>query len=328
MKSHSTYRAIMMFSVLLLILISAGCGNLPAGPTSEPTSAPTTAPTAEIIESSPTPEPAADKNILYQDNFANPTTGWTEEKFDNYFVGYHEPEYYHIEITSANYKTPIFAPEKQTFSNVTVEAKVFTVSAKTATTGDFAYGTAFRRSGDQYYAFTISPRTKKWYVLKSSSNALVVLAEGSDESIHDLDAEDILRVDAQGSDFAFHINDQLVGQVSDPDYASGEVGFFVQTFDSPNVHIHFDELTIQNFEALPACAVRALALNVRSGPGTDFASFSFLSQDDAIQPIARTENGEWIKIRMEGIEEPGWVFNSPTFISCSTDNSLLPVENP
>jgi hypothetical protein len=266
------------------------------------------------------------QEILYQDDFTNPATGWPEKKFDNYFVGYHEPEYYHIEITSPNYKTPIFAPEKQSFSNVTIEVKVFTVSAKTATTGDFAYGTAFRRSGDQYYAFTISPRTKKWFVLKSSPSALEVLAEGSDESIHDLDTADTLRVDAQGSDFAFHINDQLVGQVSDSDYASGEVGFFVQTFDATNVHIHFDNLIIQNFEALPACAVKALALNVRSGPGKEFSSSTFLAQGDTVEPVARTSSGDWVKIRMEGNEEQGWV--STEFLSCSTDTNLLPVPNP
>jgi hypothetical protein len=275
----------------------------------------------------PQPSEAAEE-MLYQDDFTNPATAWPEKKFDNYFIGYHEPEYYHIEITSPNYKTPVFAPEKQSFSNVSIGLTAFTVGAKTATTGDFAYGTAFRRSGDQYYAFTISPRTKKWYVLKSSSTALTILAEGTDKSIHDLDAADILRVDAQGPDFAFHINDRLVGQVTDPDYASGEVGFFVQTFDSPNVHIHFDDLTIQTFEALPACTVRALALNLRSGPGTKFSSSTFLTQGDAIQPLARTADGQWIKIRLEGSEEQGWVFNSTQFLSCTSDTSLLPVDNP
>src|SRR6185436_2544224 len=108
----------------------------------------------------------AEPDALFQDDFTNPSTSWPEEKFDNYFVGYHEPEYYHIEITSPNYKTAIFAPGKQAFTDTTIEAKAFTVGNKTAATGDFAYGIAFRRSGDQYYAFTISPRTKKWFVLK------------------------------------------------------------------------------------------------------------------------------------------------------------------
>jgi len=266
--------------------------------------------------------------MLYQDDFTNPATNWPEKKFDNYFIGYHEPEYYHVEITSANYKTTVFEPEKQSFSDVTIEVKVFTNSKKTAATGDFSYGLVFRRSGDQYYAFTISPRTKKWFVLKSSPNALVVLAEGTENGIHDLDVEDILRVDAQGSKFSFHINDQLAVQVTDPDYASGEVGFYVQTFDSPNIHIHFDSLSIRNFEAPLVCNVSALALYVRSGPGTEFPSLTFLSNGDIIEPLGRNPDGDWIKIRLEGSEDEGWIFDSAGLVACNTDVDLLPVVNP
>ena len=120
---------------------------------------------------------------LYHDDFTDPTSGWPEAKFDNYFIGYHEPEYYHVEVTSPNYKTTVFEPEKKTFGDVTIEVKAFTASSKTAETGDYCFGVAFRRSGDQYYAFAISQRTKKWYVLKSTPNALAILAEGTDEAI-------------------------------------------------------------------------------------------------------------------------------------------------
>src|SRR4030095_6357710 len=143
MKRQFMYRAVMLVSALLFILTSAGCGNLPIAATIEPTSIPAATPTAESVEeSTPTPEPVANENVLYQDDFTNPATGWTEEKFDNYFVGYHEPEYYHIEITSPNYKIAIFSPGKENISDTSIEAKAFTVSAKTATEGDFAYGTA------------------------------------------------------------------------------------------------------------------------------------------------------------------------------------------
>ena len=274
------------------------------------------------------PQPSSpDLAVLIQDDFTNPATAWAEKKFDNYFIGYHEPEFYHVEITSPNYKTTVFEPGKQSLDDVTIEVKVLTVSAKTSETGDFSYGIAFRRSGDQYYAFTISPRTRKWYALKSSSNALVTLAEGTNESINDLDTVDILRVDAQGSSFSLYINEQLVDQVTDPDYASGEVGFYVQTADSANTHIHFDELTVRNFEASLTCDVKALALNVRTGPGTEFSSFNFLSNEDIIVPVGRNADGEWLKIELEG-NDPGWVFYSPEFLSCTGAIDSLPLAQP
>jgi Bacterial SH3 domain len=264
--------------------------------------------------------------MLYQDDFSNPASGWAEKKFDNYFIGYHEPEYYHVEIDSPNYKTTVFEPNKDSFDDVTIQVKAYTVSQKTATTGDFIFGPAFRRSGDDYYAFTISPRTQKWSFLKSSPSALTVLAEGSEAGINsDLDTEDVLRVDAQGSKFFLHINDQLVGQVTDSDYASGEVGFFVETFDATNVHVHFDSLAITDYVAPLVCNVNALALNVRSGPGTSFASSEFLSKGDTIIPVGRSADGTWIKVRLENSADAGWVFNANEYVACSSAVDLLPV---
>jgi hypothetical protein len=266
--------------------------------------------------------------FLYQDNFADPSTNWPDKKFDNYFIGYHEPEYYHVEVTSPNYKTAVFAPGKQQFGDSTIEMQVMTASKKTAPEGDFRYGVAFRRSGDQYYAFTISPRTKKWYVLKSSPNALTVLQEGTDDSIHDPDTDDSLRVDAQGPDFVFHINDQIVGQVSDSSYTNGEVGLYVESFDSTATHVHFDSLSVRNFEVSVICKVNALMINVRSGPGTAFPSSVFLKQGDNAEPLGRTADSQWLKIKVTGNEDGGWVFNSTGFLSCTPSVDLLPVVTP
>ncbi len=266
--------------------------------------------------------------LLYKDDFTNPASGWSEKKFDNYFIGYHEPEYYHVEISSPNYKTTVFEPNKKSFGDFSVEVKVFTVSKKTATTGDFEYGPAFRRSGDDYYTFTISPRTKKWSFIKSSPSALKVLAEGTEAGINNLDTADVLRVDAQGSKFFLRINDQLVGQVTDADYASGEVGFFVQTFDATNVHVHFDSIAVSDFIAPLVCNVNALTLNVRSGPGTSFATSGFLSKDDTVIPIGRSADGTWIQVRLENNANPGWVSYAKEFVSCSSAVDHLPVVNP
>ena len=266
---------------------------------------------------------------LYKDDFTNPTTGWSEAKFDNYFIGYHEPEYYHVEIKSPNSKTTVFEPGKQIFEDATLELKVFTNSTKTDPAGDFRYGVVFRRSGDLYYAFTISPRSKKWYLLKNSPNKLEVLAEGTDNSLHAADVDDILRVDTQGSTFYLHVNGRLVSHFTDPDYASGEAGFYVQTLDSPTVHIHFDALGVWEFESPRTCTVHATSrLNVRSGPGTNSASIVSLSEGDILEPVGLSLNGEWISVRIEGIEQPGWVANSEKFVSCNMDLDILPIIGP
>ena len=265
--------------------------------------------------------------LLYQDDFTNPGTSWPDRKFDNYFIGYHEPEYYHVEVTGPNYKTTVFEPQKRSFGDFTVELEVLTVSAKTAAEGDFRYGLAFRRSGDQYYAFTISPRTKKWYVLKSSPSGITALTEGTDENIHDLDNDDTLRVDAQGPNFLFHLNDQLVGQATDPDYTSGEIGFYVESFDSTNTHIHFDKLTIRDLTLTLICTINTGNVYVRSGPSKTYSQIAVLSKGDTVKALGISPT-EWIKILVEGSDDPGWVSYSDGYMSCTPSVDLFPVINP
>jgi uncharacterized protein YgiM (DUF1202 family) len=102
----------------------------------------------------------------------------------------------------------------------------------------------------------------------------------------------------------------------------------VESFDSSNTHIHFDKLTIRDFQISILCDVSAQALNVRSGPSKSFSSFAFLSSGDSVEPIGRTADNQWIKIKINGTEDQGWVFNSSGFLSCNASVKLLPVINP
>jgi hypothetical protein len=274
------------------------------------------------------PQGGSGPAVLYQDTFTDPTTGWTERQFDNYFIGYHEPEYYHVEISGTNYKTTVFEPGKQSYNDFTAELDVLTAAAKTAPEGDFRYGLAFRRSGDQYYAFTISPRTKNWSVLKSSPNGLETLAEGTDENIHELDVDDALRVDAQGPNFLFHINDTLIAQVTDAEYTGGEIGFYVEAFDSPQTHIHFDKLTIRDVDLALTCnVVNQGTLYVRNGPGKTFAQTAVLSAGDSVKALGISPN-RWIKIMVDGSNDPGWVSYDEGYLACTPNVNLFPTVSP
>jgi hypothetical protein len=275
-----------------------------------------------------TPTAVTDPSLLYQDDFTNPTSGWAVTSFDNYLVGYHEPEWYNIEISAPNYKLTVFEPEQYNFTDATIEATILTDSTKTAAEGDFRYGVAFRRSGDQYYAFVISPRAKKWYVLKSNTNVLATLLEGSEPGIHDLDVDNLLRVDAEGSNFLFHINDQFVAEVTDQDYTSGEVGFYVENFDNSNTHVHFDWISVREVKFSMMCTISdGGTVYVRSGPSQTFPQIGVLSGGDTVQALGISSN-QWIQIVVEGSDEPGWVSFFEGFMTCTPSVDLFPIVSP
>jgi serine/threonine-protein kinase len=188
---------------------------------------------------------AGQNHASARDDFTDPNSGWPTLSQDNHTFGYHPPDYYHVEVAKTN--DYLAVTQEPRFENVILETEVF-VDHTDSESGDFRYGLAARRSGDEYYAFTISPRTKAWHVLKGSPTGLEVLAEGVHDSVQGLTSPDTLRVETSGPDFSFQINGQTVAEVSDPDYTSGDVGFFVETFDESLAHIHYDSLTIQEIE--------------------------------------------------------------------------------
>jgi hypothetical protein len=343
MKHQVIYRSNWAMSIaILLIFAIVGCTGQVAAPTLPPVSSPTTEassstpeaaslPTEPGVEPTATSPSATDNNVLYQDDFTNPATGWAVAKFGNLFIGYHEPESYHIEIQSPHLTAPVVSipdPAAHNYPDATIELAVQTVSGKTATEGDYRYGLVFRQTGDNYYAFTISPTTKKWDVFKRSSSGTVPLKDGVEESIQGLDVDDVLRVDAQGSHFLFYINDKLVGQVTDTDYPGGAVGFYAENIENSNTHVHFNTLTIREVKFSMMCNIlEGGTVYVRSGPSKTYPQIAILSSGDTAQAKGISSN-QWIQIVVEGSNEPGWVSYSEGYMSCTPSVDVFPVINP
>lgn len=203
----------------------------------------------EWVESSSAPVSQDETTaVFYDDDFTDTASGWpTELEFDNAYFGYHEPDYYHVEVSVPSDRKIVSLPDHQ-FDNFTVESNVFVWVSSSDISGEFIYGLIARRSGNFYYAFVISPFSKRWQILKSEPSGLTTLAEGNDTSIQGFVQSDLLRIDAEGSDLAFHINGHMVEQLNDPSFTVGEIGFYVETQSSTLAHIHFDSLTVRPAE--------------------------------------------------------------------------------
>jgi hypothetical protein len=259
--------------ILLLgaMLAINGCStsNAPAA-TSAPTAAATAAPQ----------KVASTEGALYTDDFSNPESGWPIVDVDNYRFGYHPPDYYHVEVKAPNDSLPVF--RGMDFGDVNVETTALVDHTKTET-GEYRYGLALRRSGAQYYAFTVSPRTNAWQIIKHSPTGVKVLAEGSVNTLQGFapagvtpDKKDDLRVEAIGPKFAFFINGKNVAYISDADYATGDVGFLVETLGEPLVHVHYDSLTIRKPEGSVTALYKEDFTNPEGGwPKVDFDNYRF-----------------------------------------------------
>lgn len=263
------------------------------------------------------------EDILYRDNFEDTESGWGPTLvFGNYFIGYHEPHWYHVEIQEQN-EDEVVAIPNLILDNFTVQLDSFVEEPLSAPEGDFQYGLALRRTGNLFYAFTISPRTGVWRVLKNSPTSKLVLDQGSLDTLQDSEA-DILRVDANSAYLTFFINDQPVSTLYDTDYSSGELGFYVETFDSPKVHIHFDTVTVREMTVpAPQCTVN-IRLNLRTGPGQANQAIGFLPVGTELEPLNKSNFLPWIYVRVRNTGQEGWVYADEQFTTCNFSLSDLP----
>jgi serine/threonine-protein kinase len=186
--------------------------------------------------------------VLYQDEFADPNSGWPVVTEGNYTFGYHPQSFYHIQVAAANDR--LVVTRDLGFDNFIVETEVLVDHTSVPTPiGDFRYGLVVRRAGENYYAFTISPGAGTWQAVKHSVSAgPAVLAEGAADSIQGLTGVDNLQVGVSGAHFTFSINGAVVAELDDAEYAAGEIGFIVETVDETLAHIHYASITIHEAE--------------------------------------------------------------------------------
>jgi hypothetical protein len=191
---------------------------------------------------------AFDPDLLFQDGFTDPHSGWPAGDQAKASFGYQRPTFYYLEVQEAESSAAVFRGLNLT--DFVVETKAL-VNFSRSPNGDFRYGLAIRRSEKQYYAFTLSPRTGVWQVRKYAPNGARVLAEDRDSALRGTFQLFTLRVTARGETFSFDINGQTVASLSDPDYLSGDVGFIVETLDESVVRVIYDSLLVRKLESQP-----------------------------------------------------------------------------
>ena len=113
---------------------------------------------------------------------------------------------------------------------------------------DNEYGVLLRMDDDvRFYAFSISG---DGYVRASRYDEGRWEVLGPDWTAHEAvnqgETTNALTVEARGAQFTFMVNDEQVAQIEDDTFARGEIGLYAGAFDTPDVHIAFDNLRVED----------------------------------------------------------------------------------
>lgn len=112
-----------------------------------------------------------------------------------------------------------------------------------------SYGVLFRMQGaDQFYRFDITSNGLYVMERRNPDGTWTRFLDDWTESEaikQGLATTNRLKVQAQGSILSFYVNDQLLQQVNDASYASGNIALDAGTFGHPGLHVAFDNLVVR-----------------------------------------------------------------------------------
>ncbi len=214
----------------------------PTRPTSDGPAQAGTTPTVstrpEVISTLRVIEPAASGNILFQDDFSNPESGWERDTGANLMADYYHGSYrilvnepYYIVWGLLNLET----------ADVVIDVEVTKASGPPE---DF-FGVICRyQDKDNYYFLNIA--SDSWYLIgKMKDGQELLLGEaGSSSAVHQGNTSNRVRAECVGDTLSLFANNTRLLEVSDSDFSSGAIGLMGRTFGTPGTNLLFDNIRV------------------------------------------------------------------------------------
>lgn len=179
-------------------------------------------------------------NVLYQDDFTNPQSGWGTFDGEAGVAGYSD-ETYHIYIKSPNVN--LWAHPGMDLGAVQIEMDTMTVSGPQ----ENRIGLICRmRNATNFYYFVISDdgyygigkvKDGQWSLLGADQMRPSAAIQTGFQRNH-------LRADCIGDLLILYVNNQLVGSAKDDDFVTGDVGLLAGSFGTPGVDAYFDNFVV------------------------------------------------------------------------------------
>jgi hypothetical protein len=171
--------------------------------------------------------------LPYLDEFNNPASGWPVYSGANGQSGY-DSGGYHILVDTPNQQ--ITAMPGKRFTDVVIEYE----ATQLAGPDDAYFGALCRYQDDKNYYYLIIGADGYYSIGKIQAGENVSLSQtDSSQAILTGLAENSLRAECTGDILALYANGELLAQVQDGDFSSGDVGLLAGTLDTPGADIRF-----------------------------------------------------------------------------------------
>jgi hypothetical protein len=182
--------------------------------------------------------PPAD--VLFQDDFSDPSSGWDQVRNDEGVTDY-EDGIYRISVHRAN--SDYWTHPNLNFSDV----RIFVEATKVGGSDDNYFGVLCRYQDVENFYFFIISSDGYYGIGKLKDNIQTLISSDNllpSEEIHQGETTNYIQASCIGNVLTLYVNDQLLINNEDNDLISGDVGLIAGTNDINGTDIQFDNFRV------------------------------------------------------------------------------------
>ncbi len=190
----------------------------------------------------PTPIPSPTPSLLFYDDFSNPDSGWPSFNEPDYVDDYYNNAYRMIE--NVENTTSWVYPSEYSFADVSIEVD----ATQNGGPDENDMGVICRLQDDDHFYFGLITSDGYYGIIKMVDGEFNVIGSDyleSSDFITQGSATNHIRMDCNGDVLTLYVNGQQLVQQTDADYAQGNVGLIIGTYETPGTDILYDNFIVQ-----------------------------------------------------------------------------------
>lgn len=179
--------------------------------------------------------------VLFQDDFANPASGWDRQRTLGEGMTDYENGAYRIQVLTP--KTRVWANPHLNFMDVAIEVDAVRQSGSE----DNDFGVICRYQDENNFYYLVISSDGYYGIVKVQHGNFTLLGGNqmrSSEAIHGGQAINHIRADCIGSTLTLSVNGEKLDAQQDAAFSSGDVGLIASSYEDPGTDVVFDNFTV------------------------------------------------------------------------------------
>ncbi|HEX7976864.1 MAG TPA: hypothetical protein VF498_20825 [Anaerolineales bacterium] len=179
-------------------------------------------------------------DVLFQDNFSNPSSGWDRVKAVEGETNY----------AQGAYRIQVFQPKQSVWANPGLnftDVRIEVDAVKSSGPDNNSLGVICRANDKNNFYFFIISSDGYYGIGKFNGQDQALLGSKAmlpSEKILKGEASNHLRADCVGSQLTLYVNGEKIGEAQDSQLSSGDVGLIAGAFDTAGTDISFSHFSV------------------------------------------------------------------------------------